>query len=268
MQHTAKTPFRTFKRGLIRKPPLSMNNGITTQNQSVDINLANTQHEAYARVLRHLKVELDVVATDERHPDCHFVEDTAIVHNNVAIMTRPGALARREEGKALISALAKTLEIMHLESALDDDKATVDGGDVLFMGNRVFIGISDRTTLAGAKALTNLLTDIDNSLHCHFIEFANVLHLKSGLTALNEELLLGNPLMKLRTPFPFGEIAYLPLDEGYAANALVINGAALYFEECKRAGEIIAKANLQAIPAPLSEFKKMDGSFTCLSLLW
>lgn len=263
---TTSSEFRYFQHALMRKPPQSMTKGITTQKQSVALPLAQEQHQAYVNMLQKLNVQATVVPPDERFPDCHFVEDTAIVHKGVAIMTQPGAMERRDEGLSLRTYLANTLQVMELTPT--NSTATIDGGDVLFMGNEVLIGISHRTNLTGAKALASALTSIDTSLRCHFIEFSGVLHLKSGFTALNKELLLGNPLIKLKTPLNFADIAYLPEEQAYAANALVINGAALYFAECHEARDLIAKANLQPIAMELSEFKKMDGSFTCLSLLW
>lgn len=272
MNNSSAKKFRQFTHGLLRTPPHSMANGITTQNQVPDIALAQKQHKTYETVLRSLNLNLTILAPEENFPDCHFVEDAAIVHRGAAIMTRPGAKSRLAEGDSLRPSLAKNLEIIDLDVSLKEaqeaEKVIIDGGDVLFMGQHVLIGISARTTFLGAKAMANALKAIDTELHCHFIEFSGLLHLKSGLTALNEECLLATTAITLKSPLPFCKIMYVPVEENYAANALVINGHALHFAECRRTADLIASVDLQPIAMELSEFKKMDGSFTCLSLLW
>lgn len=257
--------FRYFTSGIARTPPLSMAAGITTQKESVDIDLARQQHQAYFKTLQDLGIRMSLLQPAENFPDSHFVEDAAIIYGNTAILTRPGALERRGEVSLLNSHLPSNLNTVELDDENHD--ATVDGGDVLMMGDKVFIGLSYRTNLAGAQALSKRLKNLNPQLNVYFIEFSGVLHLKSGLIALNDDVLLGNPYLKLKNPFPLNKIIWLPKEEGYAANALVVNGAALVFKECTHTQEVLKQANLIPIPLDLSEFRKMDGSFTCLSLL-
>lgn len=256
---------KLYQNAITRIPPQSMASGITTQSEAPDISLALKQHQQYIDTLKQLKISVSTLDAEEKYPDCHFVEDAAIIHHNVAIMTRPGALERRGEVTTLRPALEEVIEVRELGG---DATAIVDGGDVLFMGDYVFIGISHRTNIAGAKELKARLHEIDPALEIHFIPFDGVLHFKSGFTALNNETLLGNPAIKLHNPLPAAKIVWLPKAESYAANTLVANGAALVFQECKVAQEEIKKVGLKPIPLDMSEFRKMDGSFTCLSLLW
>jgi dimethylargininase len=239
--------------------------GITTQDVLVDVDLARQQHQVYLNTLQTLGIQVTKLDPEESYPDSHFVEDAAIIHHQVAILSRPGAVERRGEVSCLRPELAQHLQVCELGG---DESALVDGGDVLFMGNYVLIGISDRTTLAGAARLKTILKEIDSTLSIHNISFSGVLHLKSGLTALGPDLLIGNPQMKLHEPLPAGQVVWLPPEQGYGANTLVVNNAALYFAECPAVQQAIQAAGLNPLPHELSEFRKMDGSFTCLSLLW
>lgn len=257
--------FQTFSNAIARTPPQSMSKGITTQKSPVDINEAHSQHQRYLATLKDLGIAVHLLDPIESLPDCHFVEDTAVMHQGVAVLTKPGAQERQAEVEHLRKALPASLSFLEIEKSAE---AVIDGGDVILLDDIVLIGISYRTNIAGAEALTRALQKINPQLTAHFIEFAGVLHLKSGLTALNKQLFLGNPRMQLQQPLPFGEIIWVPDAESYAANALIANGAALVFAECKTTQAMIKAANLQPIPLVLSEFRKMDGSFTCLSLLW
>ncbi|MBA3662039.1 MAG: hypothetical protein H0W64_09935 [Gammaproteobacteria bacterium] len=257
--------FLNFKSGIARTPPCSMAQGITTQNITIDVDLAREQHHQYLTALNELGISISLLEPEESLPDSHFVEDAAIIYKEQPILLRPGALERRNEVECLRNSLKAQLKFLELEKS---DEGTVDGGDVLLMGEHVLIGISYRTNLVGAEALAAVLRTINPHLTIHFIEFSGVLHLKSGFVALNDKLLLGNPHIKLKRPLPIGEVIWLPAEEGYAANTLVANGAALVFAECTTTQAILKQAKLKPIPLDMSEFRKMDGSFTCLSLLW
>lgn len=256
---------RKFTRAITRQPPISMANGITTQICDVDVHLAREQHQAYLAALRSLDIDVTMLSPEEHLPDSHFVEDAAIIHNGVAILTRPGADERKDEVNAIRSELECVLPVRELGG---DANTTVDGGDVLFMGNHVYIGVSYRTSESGALELEKILHEIDPALCVHHIHFDGVLHLKSGFVALTHDTLLGNPKIKLSQPLPHAKVHWLPENEGYAANALVANGAMLYFQECPSAAAAAKLVGLNPIAMDMSEFRKMDGSFTCLSLLW
>lgn len=256
---------KIYKNALTRKPPRSMAKGITSQSAAVNFEKAEEQHQTYITHLERLGLHVLNLPAEEAFPDSHFVEDTTIVYDNVAILTRPGAEARRGEVACIKHHLQSLFTVEELGGG---DEALVDGGDVLITGNKVLIGIYDRTNLAGGKRLKDILHTVNKNLEIHFIEFSGVLHLKSGLTALNENLLIGNPLLKLATPIDFLDVHWLPVKEAYAANTLTVNSNTFHFAEAKNVKEIITKAGNTPIPVELSEFKKMDGSFTCLSLLW
>jgi dimethylargininase len=250
---------------ITRQPPASMANGITTQQEEINFLEAQTQHQNYITHLQQLGVKVSTLDPEEEYPDSHFVEDTAIIHKNVAVLTRPGALARRGEVTRIKPALEKVMTVCDLGG---DDECLVDGGDVIVMGNHILIGIYDRTNIAGAERLKAILHEVDPTLEIHFIPFSGVLHLKSGLTALGPDRLLGNPAIVLDKPIGFADIVWLPPSEGYAANTLTVNGSTFYFRESSAAHAAIQDAGHKPVPFNLSEFRKMDGSFTCLSLIW
>lgn len=254
-----------YKKALVRKPPHSMKNGITSQSITPDYAKAILQHTHYINTLKKLNVDVHILEPAENYPDSHFVEDTAILFNNYAILTFPGARERRGEVALLAENIRHLFPIIEIEG---NETTLVDGGDVLFIGQHVLIGIYQRTTQAGAEQLKSILLAIDPNLQIHFVPFSGLLHLKSGLTALNDKTLIGNPAITLHTQLPFVDIKWLPVEEGYAANTLTINGSTLHFYESQQAAGIIAAAGNEPVAMNLSEFKKMDGSFTCLSLLW
>ena len=257
-----QTPF--YQHALTRLPPASMAQGITTQSEKVDLESARQQHADYVNALQQLGLSVDVLTPEEHYPDSHFVEDAAIIYNNTAILTCPGADERQGEVEAITPQLKKRFPIR----TFDDPDARVDGGDVLFMGDHVYIGTSYRTNIAGAKALSKILLSLNPSLDIHAIPFDGVLHLKSGFTAIGPNLLLGHPGIKLKNPLPHAEVIWVPEKESYAANALALNDHALVFAECKKTQALISDSGLTPVPLDMSEFRKMDGSFTCLSLLW
>ena len=256
---------KTYRHAITRTPPFSMACGITTQPEKVDVHLAREQHQQYIKTLQSLGIDVVVLDSIESLPDSHFVEDAAIIHNGIAILTRPGAPERRTEVQALRSVLCEQMKVVEIGGG---EEALVDGGDVLFIDDHVFIGISYRTNLSGAGELKKIFNELDPALVAHFIPFSGVLHLKSGITSISHLTLLGNPAMTLPINLPVGTVNWLPAQEGYAANALTVNGATLYFEECHSVAGVVTQNGLTPIPMNMSEFRKMDGSFTCLSLLW
>lgn len=257
---------KTYQYALTQTPPNSMAAGITTQSIEVDLALARKQHQVYISMLEKLGLFVTTLPQQESFPDSHFIEDAAIIHNKVAILTRPGAKERRGEVDAISSTLKNIFPTTYELGG--DENATLDGGDVLFIGNTVLIGISHRTTETGAQELKHLLQKINPNLSIHLVPFEGVLHLKSGLTALNPNTILINQDIKLHTNLPIKKSILLPKEESHAANTFIANHHAFIPPNCPQAKEAMLAANLTPIEIDMSEFRKMDGSFTCLSLIW
>jgi dimethylargininase len=253
-----------YRNAITRLPSSKIQEGITTQNEMVDLTKAIDQHDAYVKQLKQLDLHVTQLDQNHEYPDSHFVEDTAFVYQNSAFLTQPGAYERRGEVALIRPALAKHFEIFEIT----DENAFIDGGDILLLGNHILIGLGGRTNLLGAQHFKQLINHIYPDLTVTLIPFSGVLHLKSGLTALNDTTLLGNPACLLDAPIDFAKIHWLPSAYGYAANTLTVNEHTFYFQEAHCLESIILAENLTPVPMALSEFRKMDGSFTCLSLLW
>lgn len=256
---------RTYTNALTRHPSPKMANGITSKQEKVNFELAKAQHQRYITKLKDLNINVITLDADPDFPDSHFVEDAAIIHNGVAIMTHPGAKTRRGEVARMKPELEKLMPVFDFPQ---DENILLDGGDVIFIGNKILIGVYERTNLKGAQFLKSILSEVDPTLEFHIIPFSGVLHLKTGLTPLSETVLIGNPAITLHQKLDFAKIHWLPEEEGYAANTLTVNGTTFHFEESQSANRIIKDAGLAPLPMQLTEFRKMDGSFTCLSLLW
>lgn len=264
---SAGTPgaFPRVWRALVREPSPSMADGLTTQSLGrPDLALALAQHRAYVQALEQEGLRVRRLPALPELPDSHFVEDTVVVHRGVALLTRPGAERRREEVAQIRSAFEGVLEVRELGGG---PEATVDGGDVLLDGACALIGISERTNREGATQLAERLRAIDPGLPVHLVPFSGPLHLKSGLTALRPGVYVTDPHLRLEAELP-GLAHELPASEGFAANVLPVNDTLFVLERSPAVRELAARYAPRVVPLDLSEFRKMDGSLTCLSVLW
>ncbi len=255
--------YRSFTHALVRPPAENMGLGLTTQTLGTpDFALAKHQYDQYLSALRDCSLSLNQIAADANFPDGHFVEDTVILYHDLAIITQPGAASRRGEVSAIIPRLPHKTKV-HLSG-----EAFLDGGDVLFCASRVLIGLSNRTNLAGAEQLRSALLDYDSTLKVEFVPFSGVLHLKTGLTELAPGVLLRSPEFDSDYVFDFAETLILPYTESYAANVLPINNAILIPAGYPTVAELASMHYTRIFEIPMTEFQKMDGALTCLSLLW
>jgi len=251
-------------KAIVRKPGRNFFSGETSVDLGKpDYGLALRQHEAYCRALESCGLQLIRLNADERFPDSTFVEDTAIVIDRGAVITRLGAASRRGETdeirRELVNHYSKLSSI--------EPPGTVDGGDVCEAGNHFFIGISRRTNEAGAGQLARILESFGFSSSLIDIRgVGNILHLKSGMAWIGaNRLVVINALSKLKE-FSTYELIHVNSLEDYAANCVFINDRMLVaagFPALKRQLEDL---NYQAIALEMSEFQKMDGGLSCLSL--
>lgn len=252
-------------RALVRRPASTMDRGLT-RNHGLgrpDAVLALKQHEAYCDALRSCGLDVAVLPPDERFPDGHFVEDAAVIFRNTAFICRSGAPSREAEGREIAGHLA------HLRVAeICTGSGRVDGGDVLFCADRVLIGLSGRTNREGAEQLASALRDIQSDLRVDIVNFRGMLHLKSGLSELAQGVLLHTPALQLDYDLRFAEILVPPPEETYAANLVRINDSLLIadgFSSVRAlAGTYYDDDNVIALS--MTEFRKMDGGLSCLSL--
>ncbi len=255
-----------YSNAIVRTPAFSLAQGITTQALGApEIDLAREQHAAYVAALRSLGVEVTVLDADEQYPDSCFVEDPAVICNGVAIITRPGAPTRRGETGAIREVLRALMPVVELGGGED---ARLEGGDVLMCGQRVLVGKSKRTNHMGIKRLAAHLREIAPQMSVTAVPLEGVLHLKTGMTALRPSLLLRDPACRIESRFPFARTFTLPRAQGYAANVLPINDGVLIAKGYPLVATLAREHYERVIELDMSEFHKMDGSLTCLSLLW
>lgn len=250
-----------FTQALLKLPAASLVDGITTANLGKpDHALALKQHDLYRRALEDCEVSVTLLEADDSYPDSVFIEDTAVVTDHFAIITRPGAESRRGETGAVQQKLAELFGEVHtIESP-----AMLDGGDVMQCGSRFFVGLSGRTNREGVNQFSELVKDYGYSTIP--VTIGEMLHLKSGVSYLeNDTLLIAGDMMDHPHFKDFQRIA-VPPEEAYAANSLWLNERILIPEGYPLTAQKLKEKGYQVIPVSMSEFRKLDGGLSCLSL--
>jgi dimethylargininase len=251
----------SFTHALARYPTTNLGDGLTTQELGApDFNLAMQQYSAYLDALRDCGLDVTVLRGDPTYPDGCFVEDTAVIYRDLAVITQPGADTRLGE-TTIITKSFGTRQCVHMTG-----EGRLDGGDVLFCSDRILIGISERTNQQGAEQLRNALVSYDSTLKVDFVPFTGVLHLKTGVTEIAPGVLPRTSMISTDYSFDFAETYYLPPSEAHGANVLPINGSILIMAGYPTVAKLAEKYYTNVFELPMSEFEKMDGSLTCLSL--
>lgn len=230
------------------------------ERQAIDAGRAARQHEGYEQALRELGCRVERLPALPDQPDAVFVEDTAVVLDELAVITRPGAASRRAETASAAAALRAHRPLAHLA-----EPATLDGGDVLVAGRRVFVGLSSRSNAAAVAQLRALLEP-----HGYAVEglaITGCLHLKTAVTAVAPGLLLLNPAWV--DPRALGALDWLAVDpaEPMAANGLRVGERLLYPAAFPRTRARLEARGLSLRPLELDELAKAEGAVTCCSLL-
>jgi dimethylargininase len=226
----------------------------------LDVDGAIAEHAAYERLLAELGVTVQRLPPEPRLPDAVFVEDTAVVLDEVAVIARPGAASRRPETRSVEAALAAHRPLLRIEG-----RATLDGGDVLVIDRRVHVGLSSRTTLAAVEQLSRLLRPYDYEVVA--VPFSGCLHLKSAVTRIADGLLLLNPAWVDQASFPSHAVVNVDPLEPQAANALWIGGSVIHPQHHPRTRRRLESEGLRVAPAALDELAKAEAGVTCCSLL-
>ena len=250
----------TFTHAIARQPAANAGEGLTTAGLGApDIERMLTQHRDYVRILESLGLKVTLLDAHESFPDGCFVEDTAVVTPEVAVITRPGAPSRRGEEAAIEPLLSEHRPIARIVAP-----GSVDGGDILVMGDRVLIGLSARTNDEGARQLTDILEA--EGMRCIALATGDGLHLKSSVNALGDDRMLVTQEFSTRAELDEFERVLIPADESYASNSLWVNGRIIVPAGFPATRELINGIGIETIETPVSEFRKMDGGLTCLSI--
>jgi dimethylargininase len=255
---------RAFRRAIVRTPSATLAEGITTTNLGrPNVARALKQHKAYRDALERAGLEVTVLDADDDHPDATFVEDTAVLIPKIAIVCRPGAAARRQEAFRIRPALE---QFFHKIETIEPP-ATVDGGDVLEADGHFFVGISGRTNPEGAERITAILEGAGFDVTPVDLRGRNgLLHLKSGVGALGEGRLAVAESIAGHHALRGWELVRVPSEEAYAANLIRVNDWVLMAEGFPALEGRLREIGYQVATVPLSEFQKMDGGASCLSL--
>lgn len=250
-----------FSQAIVRTPCQAIVNGLTSATLGVpDYPNALRQHERYVEALKACGLEVTVLPADEAFPDSTFVEDAALLTTRCAVITRPGAVSRRQE----------TLSMREVVNGFYDElnsitePGTLEGGDVMMVGEHFYIGRSQRTNIEGARQLIAILER--HGMTGSVVELEQVLHLKTGVSYLENGQLLACGEFLDKPEFRHARLLQVPADEAYAANSLWLNGTVLVPAGYPRTLAMISSAGYDVLEVDVSEFRKLDGGLSCLSL--
>ena len=257
-----------FTRAIVRPPARSFASGLSSAGEGPpDLDRALAQHAAYVRALRECGLEVTALAPDEAYPDGTFVEDTAIMTGRGAILMRPGAPSRTGEVRGMELCLRSFYEELPAISA----PGTVDGGDICEADGHFLIGISARTNEQGARQLAEHLAGWGYTSSTFDIRSnPALLHLKSGIAYLGDGVWMADGSIEAdlrgRKGVRVRDLILASPAEAYAANCVRINDVVLVAAGYPRTSASLEKHGCRTVSLDMSEFRKMDGGLSCLSL--
>lgn len=250
-----------FKNAIVRRPAKSMIKGLTTAGLGLpDYKKALVQHSNYIAALKKCGVEVIVLEADDQFPDSCFVEDVALLTEKCAIITNPGAESRKGE----IAGIREVLRQFYSNIEEIQSPGTVEAGDIMMVGAHFYIGLSERTNKLGAQQMIRILElyGFNGSL----VPLEKVLHLKTGLAYLENNNLVACGEFVSKKEFQKYNILEIDADESYAANCIWVNDWVLIPAGFPKAKKTIENAGYKTIEVDVSEFQKLDGGLSCLSL--
>jgi dimethylargininase len=226
----------------------------------IDLNVARAQHNAYTDALRELGCEVIELPAEPDLPDSVFVEDTAFILPEVAVITRPGADSRKPETESIIRALTPLIRLVRVR-----EPATVDGGDVLVLGKKIYVGLSTRSNLEAIRQLDEMLCEYGYSVMG--VELHDCLHLKSAVTRVDDHTLLINKNWVDTDHFAGFDLIDVDPSEPHAANCLPIQGSIIFPAAFPRTRAKLEEKGYQVVAVDVSELAKAEGAVTCCSLI-
>jgi dimethylargininase len=227
----------------------------------IDVDVARAQHRAYEEALAGEGCAIERLPATDDMPDSVFVEDIAVVFDELAVLTRPGAASRRPEMPAVAAALARHRPVRTIEAP-----GTMDGGDVLVIGTRVFVGLSSRTNADAIAQMRRMLGPLGYTV-CE-ARVNGCLHLKSAVTAIAADAVLLNPAWIATETFAGYETIEVDPAEPAGANALRVGEAVIYPAAFPRTGERLAIRGVRLHLVDASELAKAEGAVTCCSVIF
>ena len=244
---------------LVRAVPASFSAALCTDNVELNVAMARRQHAGYVAALKASGCQVLEVPADDAFPDCCFIEDTAVVLGETAVLTRPGAASRQGEVDGVAEVLGKHRELVRMRAP-----AALDGGDVLRIGMHLFIGISERTNKDGALFLAAAARR--EGIESTLLDVPEGLHLKSFVTLAATGTLVHDERLEVEA-FEAAGFRCLVAPEPVGANVLAVGVSVLVSEDAVRTADMLEqRVGLRVRRVHVSEFHKADGALTCLSL--
>lgn len=245
---------------IVRTPGKSMVHGLTSADIGApDYESALTQHLDYIQALRKCRLRVTVLPADENFPDSTFVEDTALLTPQCAVITNPGTPSRKDETLKIRKVVSEFYSIIEEIK----EPGTLEGGDVLMVGDHYYIGISDRTNLEGANQLIQILENY--GMTGSTVEIDDILHLKTGVSYLDNNNLVVCADFEHKSEFEDFNKIVVPEKEAYAANCIWMNGNVLVPVGYPITTQKISELGYSMIEIEMTEFQKLDGGLSCLS---
>ena len=256
-----------FTRALVRAPTANFADGLTTVSLGVpDVPRAFAQHSAYCEALVACGLTVESLPPAPAHPDATFIEDTAVIVPGLAVLTRPGAVSRLGEVTSVRESVTRAIGTNHGVREIVAP-ATLDGGDVCEHGRHLFIGISHRTNEEGARQLAAFVSEVGYTASTIDIRgVASILHLKSGLVSIDDGLMVAIDDLASHPALAGQAVLRVAPAEAYAANCVRVNDRVLLAEGFPLLAVELGARGYQPLVLAMSEFEKMDGGLSCLSL--
>ncbi len=250
-----------FERVIVKTPSNSYVEGLTTSDLGTpNLEEALVQHEAYVRALRKCGVEVTHLQPNEQFPDSTFVEDTAVLTKEFAVITNPGTPSREKETVEM----RPVIERFYQKVYTIESPAALDGGDVLQVENAFFIGISDRTNEAGAEQLKSILES--EGYEATIIPLQQFFHLKTGISYVGKNQLVVAGEFIEHPAFASYDKIIIPQEDEYSANCIWVNDYVIIPAGYANTKAALEERGHQVIEVEMSEFRKQDGGLSCLSL--
>lgn len=231
------------------------------EREPINYERACQQHKQYVAALRSLGLEVQILPADANLPDSVFVEDTALVLDECAIITRPGADSRKPEVDSIIKVLTPYRKLFHIKAP-----ARVDGGDILHVGRNIYVGLSTRSDDSAVEQMQEYLRP--HGYEVKGVTVTGCLHLKSAVTQVSKDTLLINPEWVDRNLFSGMKFIEIDPSEPYAANAVLIGETIVYPTSFPKTQKRLEAAGIRMVMVDADELAKAEGAVTCCSLIF
>ena len=253
-----------FQNVIVKTPCRNILDGITSAPElgKPDYALALKQHAAYIEALKQCGVNVTVLPADDAFPDSCFVEDVAVVTRKCAIVTNPGAASRNGETAAIVPVLERFFPAEHIHRITAP--GTLEGGDVMMVGDTFYVGESARTNREGIRQFGEILAKY--GFRCVAVPLEKVLHLKTGVNYLENNNMLVSGEFTSKECFAAYNRVEIPESEAYAANCIWVNGTVIVPEGYPAVLAAVKGLGYPVLTVDTSEFRKIDGGLSCLSL--